>query len=437
MPLNLTHSLNFATWSIRASESIRMHIMENYFHYVGRAIQTDGQCNNSKLFGNEMVKCQIGIYLNVSVIGPQWKIYQQGSPNWQYWPQDNQWDGPSFAHIFNYGSNPSLSPFRYRDSSPIPAHQNSNSIINLVQFAPSPVPFIATTTSAPIGFNSCLEVPPIIPDPEPDNPTEMRSNEEIAQILDTITVNPFEPDEAALHWLQEQALYIDLAYDSIDFSSSQYLIDFFEANNEEELGQIENIEALLDEALNDSTIYALGLNNTLWNGWNSAAYPVLNYELFYEIYSQYQDSRDSVIQIDSLELATLDSLAHLCPLYHGRAVFSSRALLDLHGMPWSRNPCEYSINATGRKTDAVSQSGSEIYLYPNPATNKITIDSEVRIEQDIVVSVRNMLGVVVDEFIIPYHLIPFEYQIGAYPKGLYIFEMVLNNERYVQRVVVQ
>jgi hypothetical protein len=46
-------------------------------------------------------------------------------------------------------------------------------------------------------------------------------------------------------------------------------------------------------------------------------------------------------------------------------------------------------------------------------------------------------GILIDEFVVPPYMLPYEHRVSAYAKGMYIFEMTINNQRYVERVVVQ
>lgn len=419
-------SAQYSLAGIRSSASSKQWVVENRFERVGRAVHSNGISSNSKFLGNRFSASQIGFYLNQSVIGPQWISFMNSSGFKEFWPQDNQWIGGFSDHVFNYNSNQDLSPFRYRDNSPNTYHYPIpfiNSFDNSIYLPAQPLIFIPTTSSAPMVFAPCdTTLGNIIPD-DPDE--HLQTQEEIVQMLDTMKYGIYTPDEAAQHWIYEQALFTELAYDTIDFSSNAYLVDFFDLASEEEIGQIENLEQLIEEVYNDSTIYASGISSALWNGWNNATYPVMNYELFYEIYINALDSRDSTLTLDQSDIEIIDSLAHLCPMVHGKAVYLARGLLDALDKPWTDNECEFGINSTGRKTDNQT-SLSGVKIYPNPASSYLFVQLDEPLEESGFYEILNSQGIVLIHEIVPSGQQEIQIGLMKLTEGMYFIRYQIN-----------
>ena len=256
-----------------------------------RAIQANAMQQNSKLLANKIEDCPVGVFLNNGVIGPQFDFYTP--PGWLR-PQDNEWIGigsQNTYYTFANNSDGSLSRFYYRNS-PNPLWNMNMANSGLAGMAVV-VPYTLLSFTGPSLVLPCYGNV-WAANGLPENPnTPLNDEEAIAIMLDTTSVNMFNPDEAAKHWLEQQALYIELLNDTTDFTSNQNLTTFFNARSQEEFGDIEQIDSLV-RVYYETGVLQSGINgNNLWDLWTASEYPVQGYKEFYDIYVDHIGERDS------------------------------------------------------------------------------------------------------------------------------------------------
>lgn len=97
---------------------------------------------------------------------------------------------------------------------------------------------------------------------------------------------------------------------------------------------------------------------------------------------------------------TLRTIANLCPLSDGEAVLRARALLTLV----NENPVTYddeTICSTERGRPGLTTKSDHIRIYPNPATNQVTIEYNITNSSDNLFLLFNTLGQIVKTIVLP------------------------------------
>lgn len=219
--------------------------------------------------------------------------------------------------------------------------------------------------------------------PPPGFNENFLDEELVAQIADTSTVQTWDPDEIAVAWLRDQALYRDLVQDTVDYTSNSVLSSFIAATDVTEIHDIEELEELIRMSLEDSSLIYLAQAkaiNTLLQG---SEYPLVNTDEFYSIFLPELEEEDGNYEFDESELAALRVIAQKCPYTHGAAVYQARALLDLADLAIVdyTSACELGYqNGTAKtgglpadalvdyNTNSIQESSS---LYPNPASTHV------------------------------------------------------------------
>lgn len=430
----------YSVAGIRTSASPQQWMVENYFSKLGRSVHSNGISSNSRFLNNTLIDSQEGFYLNVSSIGPQVAAWLIPSTNIkEIRPQDNMWISQFISHIVVNSSDGSLSPFYYRDNSSIPNWHLTSSTVqiaytgNFLNF----IDFLPITSNAPYSYNLCNAY--LTPE-ENESGDHLMSQTQIAEMLDTMSVSAYEPDEAALQWLYAQSLYRDLALDTTDFSNNQLLIDFFDLAGQDEIGEIENLEELINEALENGSLLAAGVNPTIWEAWDNEAFPVKNYQTFYSIYVPLVDERDSTLmEMDSLSILLLDSLAGLCPMYHGLAVFQARALLNAFGyFDYTPSTCEYAVPVQDNKKEIETRvSVSRVNVYPNPSRDYLYVVKSAGEREHLSFSMRSSIGVVVLKSHMDELDTDVKLDISNITPGVYYLEVENGNRKEMHCVVVQ
>lgn len=92
------------------------------------------------------------------------------------------------------------------------------------------------------------------------------------------------------------------------------------------------------------------------------------------------------------EQAAIDTIAALCPLYAGRAVYEARALQEYYRVPvW--NDCPLVEERSNRVAKAMR---SDFSVYPNPANNQVQIDFNLPVGTGYQVQLVDMMGRVIE-----------------------------------------
>jgi len=89
----------------------------------------------------------------------------------------------------------------------------------------------------------------------------------------------------------------------------------------------------------------------------------------YTIYLEYLDDEDFIPS--SVDLAVIDEAANLCPLSYGPSIYIAQSLATQYGIAYDEENCS---ETRIRKRQSNNESKSELVIYPNPATNQITVN---------------------------------------------------------------
>lgn len=388
---------------VRSLCCIEHKVQNNYIGDVGRAVQANAMQQGSKILANTFNDCPVGVFLaGNGVIGPQHDAYLTPPNAKNLRPQDNEYIGigpnyPNTYYTFVDNSDGNLSPFYYRDPVSNPYHDMDMLYSGVANFGIA-VQYFGVTFNGPE-----LELPcsasVFTTNSAPENPNSALEDEEaLAIMLDTISIDMTDPDEASRYWLEQQALYLELLNDTTDFTSNQNLMTFFNASSQSELEEIENIDSLVRVFYETGTLQAGVNGNNIWDLWTASEYPVQNYELFYDIYFSNITERDSFFVFDDVEISQLIQLAELCPGYHGRAVINARAVLDLiDTVDYTPNNCEFAFNPTGRNSLFGLEEDVEVSVYPNPASDFINVLKSSEVEESIKITISDANGKIVLE----------------------------------------
>ena len=106
----------------------------------------------------------------------------------------------------------------------------------------------------------------------------------------------------------------------------------------------------------------------------------INYKSFYSLYISYLNNSKSLSSSDS---ASLFTLAHLCPGDNGECIYQARALYNAlyPGLGNYTDVCDETgsrlanIDSNIKSNKASNQELLDVEIFPNPATNQITITS--------------------------------------------------------------
>lgn len=134
-----------------------------------------------------------------------------------------------------------------------------------------------------------------------------------------------------------------------------------------------------------------------------------------------------VLEFDSTQTADLQALANQCPLTHGSAVFRARSLLSLvANVVYDDDGLCTGSSSQGGGAAALKKPDSEYMLFPNPATNEVTMIGPSGTQGKIVI--MNSLG----EIMVEQKVLPDErkstVRTDNIGNGLYLFIFYSNDE---------
>lgn len=127
---------------------------------------------------------------------------------------------------------------------------------------------------------------------------------------------------------------------------------------------------------------------------------------------------------DSLEVMRL---AKLCPNYDGIAVYMARDILLQLGYAAPTNICERIIPSNSKRLRLkATEEINSFAIYPNPTNGDLTINLEVKEEDETRIEIYNSIGIKVNEYLLVKGI---QHQINNFSKtsGIYIYR-ILNHE---------
>jgi hypothetical protein len=335
----------------------------NYVQNVGQCLVFEGNCGGAKVFTNQMYDSQDGlVLLNNGIIGAQGSLPSSTSIGAVC---DNYWFGP-FSHADTYTDQTfapdTHSPLYIRNSSApgyIPLVNLSTGFPTLDSYD---APGAIILTNPPTPDWNCNEPAPIAEQGGGDKKEQVKLMEQIAQ--DELELSGY---VNAGQWMDKKDAYQQLLADSTLMDTSVVLQNFYADAPAESYGKVTDVNELagannLNAAQNAGT--ALPENT-------DAEY---NHKQVVLLFAK----RMNGDTLDAAELATLEQIAHTCPLYGGTAVYQAQALLCLvkDEVLYFDEDCFVPVNANRkpRKTQQGNQTAVQASVYPNPATTQLTVN---------------------------------------------------------------
>jgi hypothetical protein len=337
----------------------------NYVQNVGQCLVFEGNCGGAKVFTNQMYDSQDGlVLLNNGIIGAQGSLPSSTSIGAVC---DNYWYG-TFSHADTYTDQTfapdAHSPLYIRNSS-------APGYIPVVNLTAAPgigsidsynAPGAIILTNPPTPDWNCNEPAPIAEQGGGDKKEQVKLMEQIAQ--DELELSGY---VNAGQWMDKKDAYQQLLADSTLMDTSVVLQNFYADAPAESYGKVTDVNELagannLNAAQNAGT--ALPENT-------DAEY---NHKQVVLLFAK----RMNGDTLDAAELATLEQIAHTCPLYGGTAVYQAQALLCLvkDEVLYFDEDCFVPVNANRkpRKTQQGNQTAVQASVYPNPATTQLTVN---------------------------------------------------------------
>jgi len=357
----------------------------NYVQNVGQCLVFEGNCGSAKVFTNQLYDAQDGlVLLNNGIIGAQGFLPTATNINGAVC--DNFWFGP-FSHADTY-TNQTFAPNTH---SPLYIRNSSASgyipLVNLSTGFPTldsyDAPGAIVLTNAPAPVWNCNEPAPIAEQGGGDKKEQIKLMEQLAQ--DELELSGY---VNAGQWMDKKDAYQQLLADSTLMDTSVVLQNFYTDAPAESYGKVTDVNELagannLNAAQNAST--ALPENT-------DAEY---NHKQVVLLFAK----RMNGDTLDAAELATLEQIAHTCPLYGGTAVYQAQALLCLvkDEVLYFDEDCFVPVNANRkpRKTQQGSQTAVQASVYPNPATTQLTVNCANPDGNPVQLVIRDIAGRVV------------------------------------------
>lgn len=203
----------------------------------------------------------------------------------------------------------------------------------------------------------------------------------------------FPGNDANNKWQSKHALLMNILNDSIDVSTSGVLTAFMTLSATDNLGKLEQLNATITNSAKFNTT-----DMSIAQGVSSSVSPIndieTNMKLINDIViNNYLANTD----YSPSQISDLRALANKCPYTDGVGVYQARVLLsevDSIGTIYY-NACE--SDEAGRSmtlpnTDVVQDENRVLLIYPNPATNQLTVNYQVEPTDVAVFEIYNLVG---------------------------------------------
>lgn len=328
----------------------------------------------SDIFKNTMQNDFYGFWLdNNGFVG------KQDHPTVAGWASYNKWIIPfpgSRCRTSNgsIGSGPLGSPFVYRSF----ASSQYDPTPSTSDLTAGATPIVAIgTTSGPAGLAFCITVPP---------PALLKQAQDIA--MEMIS---FPGNDANTKWLSKQGLFHNIKSDSIDVSGDAILQTFVNQAAIENVGKLSEInKTLVDVSKYNTTdmLIAQSLSSSIVPNNDIEA----NQKLIADIIV---NNFLAGVDYSASQLSDLRILANKCPFTDGIGVYQARVLLspiDSIATEYA-NSCETGENRSSfLNSESVEEGNTALMVYPNPASDQLTINYQLT-ELDIAVfEIYNVVG---------------------------------------------
>lgn len=159
-----------------------------------------------------------------------------------------------------------------------------------------------------------------------------------------------------------------------------------------------------------------------------------NYKTYFALYDKYKSGN-----LDETDLASLYSLANLCPGIDGPVIYQARALYQVvtKDVIVFKENCEQVSNARQSKKSSITPSVAnwDVQLYPNPTSGELNIVSKNNSEQ-LTVIIKDATGKIVNQNNLQVSDFISNLTLNL-DNGLYIITITNNrNERTVKKLVI-
>lgn len=383
-PANITNTLN---GGISASLSPSSFISCNTLLNMGYGIKCAGQMA-SQIYNNTMNKDFYGFWLdNHGYVGEQNMSSGTGVvyPSYNKWV-NIPWPATSATSKRTYISNNTFgnnSPIYYRNPGPTSYQPFPSGIAS----GPGSLFNLIPTSNGSIVSPAC----PIaaFSRHSPVLAHLLQSAQDIA--MDNFS---FPGNDANGKWLNKQGLLVNIKTENIDVSSDGILQGFVNQSATDNLGKLTTLNnIILDPSKHDTTdmIAAQVLNASI-----SANNDIETNQKFLNdiVINNYLSN---ITNYTTSQLNDLRVLASKCPFTDGLAVYQARVMLsgiDSLGTEYY-NACETDGDETRMSytnTDASQDGNAALLVYPNPATNQLTVNYQIESTDEAVFEVYNSIG---------------------------------------------
>lgn len=437
-----TSSSLWAGHGIATDFAVDNLLLNNCVKDLGRGIWLGGQSTGLMVRGNTMENCNTGVFANWAFFGNQgWPHYTGSTGIMQ--PSDNEWVGSFTNHLYNfkpvvaYGNK-----FTLRGSGSInfvPGHYPSNFQSNFSQGDHQIIVYSSTITNPDLfyGFSVCTSSGWVLKT-NPEN-NIFYSEEEIAMIADTSSLQVYGQEGEAQEWLMEQALYRELIQDTVDYTTNSVLNTFMGNAAGTNLDTVENIDEYIRLGVETGDLLNIATAKSLNNVMNGTVWPVQNTEEFNGVYIPELEEGDMQFELAAGDLQLLNTIANRCPYIYGTAVYQARAILRLADDNYTEviTPCELGYQNGTAKTDGPPSDAyvnpvsielaSELRIFPNPATDQIMVMFETEMYEEGTLQIVDATGRIVFSEVIQNNINTLIALPAGLANGLYLCQIIADN----------
>ena len=368
-----TTSAQAATRGINYDMSYQSTILCNHPYNVTNGIQFNTPCTNSRVTGNSMSNSSNGLRLSGSaVIGAQGS---SGHPSWNKW----------FGGITKWtnGLAPGLTNIWYDPSGGTYYDASTLNFGNLL-------PQVTTASTS----DPCPNTGPHINDP--DSVPGMFDRMLAYRVIgDSVGFNAY---TSRSNWIAKRLLLAQMIADTNGWYSDTLLSAFLDSMIDLPLGQLAHVEWLFGQ---DSLAEAIALNDSIVPAADSLA-----------LWERAVNAIWFSTGIDTLPLGSdddytlLQTLASLCPVQGGLAVYRARAVLQQFAfqvgdttIPWwiDDSICSYPAPRLAAATPQKSAAGNAITAdwHPNPSNDMVRLDYSLHSDCDGILEIRTLTGQII------------------------------------------
>lgn len=427
-------------------------IFGNCVKNLGRGIWVGGQSIGVKIRSNTMKDCNTGFFANYAYIGTQGWYDETGTI---LRPSDNEWDGNFTNHLYNFEPVSSTNSFVLRGSGSvyfIPGHLPSNFQSNKPggsNYPPISYPVAASLTNVNhfYGYSQCTFAGWSLGANSQEN--SVLTVEEIAILADTSSLNTWVPEDVAVAWLRDQALYRELVQDTVNPSNSSAINTFIGNTQQTKIDEIENIDELIRVGLESGILQDIATAEALNTLLAGTELPMQTTANFNSIYLPELEEQDLNYDLPQADINTLQGIAQLCPYIYGTSVYQARAMLKLADTTFVNysSPCELgyqngTAKTNGLPSDAAIKTKTDklnegIQLSPNPASNLVMAMFTSAVYKNGILRITTGSG----QLVLTQHLLAnlnTPVALPALPTGVYYCTVVVNKQVVAsEKLVVQ